>query len=159
MKEGRRSSSLGKKRGRSGLKQTSKCVSAEVYVRRGIGRGDLPSSGRLWSWCNFDELLKAQVLRSRPACGRVHVLASWIHGGVLCFDDFEKLVSCQTLFVLRHTQAMVLCQGIQVLVQHTILFNSFLSCYQMHQRCIMWVYSVFGAQVPTLRSGLGLPLS
>ncbi len=48
-------------------------VSAEVYVRRGIGRGDLPSSGRLWSWCNFDELLKAQVLQRRPARGHVCV--------------------------------------------------------------------------------------
>jgi len=50
VKEGRRLSSHEKERGRRGLKETSKgCVSTEVYVRWGIGRRALPSSGRLWS--------------------------------------------------------------------------------------------------------------
>lgn len=51
---------------RRGLKQTSKCcVSVEVYVRRASSGGDFPSSGHLWSWCNFHKLLR---MYSRLTC-------------------------------------------------------------------------------------------
>ncbi len=70
VKEGRWSSLLW----RSGLKQTSKCCFSRGVCETGHRQGG--SSGRFWSWCNFDELLKAQVLRRRPARGRVRVLLS-----------------------------------------------------------------------------------
>ncbi len=134
VKEGRWSTLLwGKKEGGVVWSRHQSVVSAEVYVRRGIGRGDLPSSGRLWSWCNFDELLKAQVLRRRPARGRVCTceLDTW-----LCFWFWEIGLMSN---VLRHTKLWCSVRVFKFYSNTHYFSIQFLSCYQMHQHHIMWV--------------------